>query len=250
MQRYFIPEPYNGEERVVLHGEQFHHIVRVLRMKQGDSFYIVYKSGEAAIAEIQEISNEELAAAIVEWEHSYKELPIDVTIVSGLPKGDKLELIVQKGTELGAKQFVPFIADRSIVKWDEKKGTKKVERWNKIALEAAEQSHRNVVPTVEAPIKVKLLLEMSKHYDYKLAAFEESAKQGETSAFAAILREIQPGQSVMIAFGPEGGLSEKEAAMFKENGFILCGLGPRILRTETAPLYALSAISYQFELLR
>ena len=109
------------------------------------------------------------------------ELPVSVSIVSGLPKGDKLEWIIQKGTELGAYEFIPFIAARSVVKWDEKKGAKKLIRWNKIAKEAAEQSHRTMIPEVSTPISMKELIKRSNSYDVKIIAYEEEAKEGESA---------------------------------------------------------------------
>ncbi|MGE8206193.1 16S rRNA (uracil(1498)-N(3))-methyltransferase [Heyndrickxia sp. NPDC080065] len=250
MQRYFIDQPFEGNNEVRLDGDIFHHISRVMRMKINDEFYIVFSDEKAGIAKIVDISNEEIIASIVKWEDTNKELPVKVAIVSGLPKGDKLELIIQKGTELGAYQFVPFIADRSIVKWDSKKEKKKVERWQKIALEAAEQAHRQHMPKVYAPCPFKHLLDISQSFDHKLVAFEESAKLGETSNFVKAINNFNHGDSVLIVFGPEGGLSIEEVQQMEESGFQICGLGPRILRTETAPLYALSAISYQLELMR
>ncbi|MED1205083.1 16S rRNA (uracil(1498)-N(3))-methyltransferase [Heyndrickxia acidicola] len=250
MQRYFIGQKYDGNHTITLTGDSYHHISRVMRMKAGDSIYLVFLEGKAAEAKITEITNEEIFADIVKWEETNKEMPVRVTIASGLPKGDKLELIIQKGTELGAFQFVPFIADRSIVKWDAKKEKKKVERWQKIAQEAAEQSHRQHLPEVMAPCSFKELLQLSDMYEHKLVAFEESAKQGEASRFAEAISEFKPGQRVLAVFGPEGGLSDKEIALLENKGYMVCGLGPRILRTETAPLYALSAISYHLELMR
>lgn len=173
-----------------------------------------------------------------------------MTIASGLPKGDKLELIIQKGTELGAFSFLPFSAKRSIVKWDEKKAVKKVERWQKIAKEAAEQSHRRFIPNVHNPVNLSVLINLSQEFTYKLIAYEEVAKQGEGSVLAETLLQMKPGESLLVVFGPEGGLAVDEIEVLINNGFRACALGPRILRTETAPLYLLSALSYQFELLR
>ncbi|GIN85432.1 ribosomal RNA small subunit methyltransferase E [Heyndrickxia sporothermodurans] len=250
MQRYFINQQYEGKDEIRLSGETFHHISRVMRMKSDDEFYLVFSEGKAGIAKIVDITNEEVIAHIVKWDHANNELPLKVSIASGLPKGDKLEYIIQKGTELGASQFVPFIADRSVVKWDSKKEKKKLERWKKIALEAAEQSHRKLIPEIYSPYPFKKLLELANLYDHKLVAFEESAKNGETSNFVKTLSKFKPNDSVIIVFGPEGGLTKEEVQQMEESGFQICGLGPRILRTETAPLYALSAISYQLELMR
>lgn len=249
MQRYFVKNRAN-DNSFFIDEEDRHHIVKVMRMQIGDEIICVDPDGKSAVCKIAEITDEQVVADVVQWKDEKHELPIFITIASGLPKGDKLEWIIQKGTELGAHGFLPFAARRSVVKWDDKKAAKKIERWQKIAKEAAEQSHREFLPQVSNPVSFKALLEKSKEFDYKLAAFEEESRSGETSAFSSALQKMQKGQTLLLVFGPEGGLSEEEADAFKEHGFHLCGLGPRILRTETAPLYALAAISYHFELLR
>ncbi|MCA1318884.1 16S rRNA (uracil(1498)-N(3))-methyltransferase [Bacillus tianshenii] len=250
MQRYFVHSNQIEDQTITITGEDVHHIVRVMRMNVEDRLLCsLSDTRQTALCQIAEITNDMVVAHIVEWISAEVELPVRVTIANGLPKGDKLELVIQKGTELGAEMFIPFNAARSIVKWDEKKGQKKVERWNKIAKEAAEQSHRSFLPEVTAPLSFAELLKESGNYDHKLVAYEESAKKGERSAFAQALQNMNAGESVLMLFGPEGGLSEKEIDKLTEQGFILCALGPRILRTETAPLYALSAISYHFELM-
>jgi 16S rRNA (uracil1498-N3)-methyltransferase len=249
VQRYFVNK--NAiEQRFVIGLEDRHHIVKVMRMQIGDQIICVDPVGKQAICQIAEITDEQVVADVVQWKEEISELPILVTIASGLPKGDKLEWIFQKGTELGAHEFIPFSAARSVVKWDEKKAVKKLDRWQKIAKEAAEQSHRVFIPEVVNPMSFKGLLERSKNYDYRLAAFEEESRNGETSIFAKTLQGMNKGESLLLVFGPEGGISEEEVQLLKNNDFALCGLGPRILRTETAPLYALAAISYHFELLR
>jgi 16S rRNA (uracil1498-N3)-methyltransferase len=206
--------------------------------------------GKQAVCALAEFTDKSVVADVVQWKEIVSELPISITIASGLPKGDKLELIVQKGTELGAHQFLPFSATRSVVKWDEKKAMKKIDRWQKISKEAAEQSHRAFLPEVMSPVSFKELLIRSKDYDYKLVAFEEESRNGETSVFASTLKKMNNGESLLLVFGPEGGLTDEEIKLLKNSDFEVCGLGPRILRTETAPLYALAAISYHFELMR
>lgn len=248
MQRYFVDQIAN-ENRFNIVGDDYHHIVRVMRMKEGDQIICVSLLNKSAVCAIAEITDEQIIAEVVQWISGTSELPIEVTIASGLPKGDKLEWIIQKGTELGAFQFIPFISARSVVKWDEKKAVKKIERWQKIAKEAAEQSHRLKLPKVENPVNLKSLIKMGEDFDYKLIAFEEEAKHGEASIFAKTLSEMKRGQTLLFVFGPEGGLTELEVSSLSEHGFRACGLGPRILRTETAPLYALSAVSYHFELM-
>ncbi|WP_456278232.1 16S rRNA (uracil(1498)-N(3))-methyltransferase [Bacillus sp. AK128] len=248
MQRYFVPSNQFTEDSITIVGDDAHHIKRVMRMNEKDQVLCCNDQGRVCLSEITEFTNEGVSLSIVEWLEESKELPIQVAIASGLPKGDKLELIIQKATELGADRFVPFNAARSIVKWDEKKGEKKLERWMKIAKEAAEQSHRNQVPDILKPHSLKELLDLSESFDFKIVAFEEEAKQGERSKFARVLADMKPGSSLLVVFGPEGGLTDQEISKLGNHGFVACGLGPRILRAETAPLYVLSAISYHFEL--
>ena len=176
------------------------------------------------------------------------ELPIEVTIAQGLPKGDKFEWVIQKATECGASEFIPLEMERSVVKLDARKAGKKIERWNKIAKEAAEQSHRQMVPNVTSVQTLKQLLANASQYDICLFAYEETAKQGELAQLKQTLSTIENYKKLLVIVGPEGGISEKEETILLESGFKPCALGPRILRTETAPIYILSAISYALEL--
>ncbi|MBB6445975.1 16S rRNA (uracil(1498)-N(3))-methyltransferase [Bacillus benzoevorans] len=248
MQRYFAD--YNSQEnRFRITGDDCHHIARVMRMKEKEEILCVSEERKTALCSLTKISDDEVLADVIQWMEESAEMPVDVTIVSGLPKGDKLEWIIQKGTELGAARFIPFTAARSVVKWDEKKAEKKVSRWEKIAKEAAEQSHRAVIPQVLPPISFQTLLRMGSQYDVKLIAYEDQARQGEKSVLAHALKGLKTGSTLLVVFGPEGGLTENEVKELEGNGFRACGLGPRILRTETAPLYLLSAVSYHLELL-
>lgn len=194
------------------------------------------------------ISNDFVRCRIIQWIEANVELPVHIYVASGLLKGDKYELVLQKGTELGARGFLPLITSRSIVKWDEKKGDKKVERWQKIVKEAAEQSHRAYMPSVYAPMTIRELIAWANDMDYTCIAYEEEAKEGRHSVLAHLLQTMNEGESLLLVFGPEGGLSEQEVTLLKQHSFMTCSLGPRILRAETAPLYALSAASYEWEL--
>ena len=247
MQRYFIDLPYTGGS-YELAGEVFHHIVRVMRMEPGEEVYLVFPDQMAIIAKITEIKPETLVLVEVAKEEQAKGLPIFVTIASGYPKGDKLEWIVQKGTELGAAAFIGFPARASVVKWDAKKLGKKQQRLEKIAQEAAEQSQRQRTPKIQLLGQFSELVAALPEYDRILIAYEESAKAGEMAHLAQVLTEVQPGERILAVFGPEGGIMPAEIEALVAAGGILCGLGPRILRTETAPLYLLSAASYQLEL--
>lgn len=246
MQRYFVTS--NQQDNITFSPDQVHHILKVMRMRVGDTMYVVLSNNHSGIVEISDIVNDAIQVKWLSNEATNKELPIQVTIASGLPKGDKLEWIVQKGTELGAASFLPLETEWSVVKWEAKKAVKKIERLQKIALEAAEQSHRQAVPIIKPIEKIEGLIKSFDWYDHVLIAYEESAKQQEHKQLKQVLSTIEHGNRVLVIFGPEGGLSPKEISVLTQAGAKCCGLGPRILRAETAPLYVLSAISYALEL--
>ncbi|MFV0560023.1 MAG: 16S rRNA (uracil(1498)-N(3))-methyltransferase [Enterococcus sp.] len=249
MQRYFVNEDYKEQDIYYLKGEMFHHIAHVMRMKPKDTVYLAFQNHLAIVAEITEITEDTILLKERAKENLEKELPVQITIASGYPKGDKLEWIVQKGTELGAHRFLGFPAQSSVVKWDGKKLSKKKQRLAKIAQEAAEQAHRQVVPEVQLCETATDFFEQLDAYDLILVAYEESAKKGESAQLVQALQQAKPGSQIVAIFGPEGGLTPKEIDRLTQLNAKVCGLGPRILRTETAPLYFLSAVSYQFELL-
>lgn len=245
MQRYFVQQFDNGQ--ATLTGDDAKHIAKVMRMTTGEKV-IVVANNEAHICTITHIEQDVVVEQTGDTIPS-PELPVNVTIACGLPKGDKLELIAQKGTELGMYVLLPFAAERSIVKWDDKKGKKNQERLQKIAKEAAEQSHRTHIPVVEMPISFKQLLARAPEFDAVFIADEEDAKVEKRTRFADKLKNVydNKSESILCIFGPEGGISRAEVDALRAAGAQVMSLGPRILRAETAPLYALSAISYEFE---
>ncbi|MGX6962344.1 16S rRNA (uracil(1498)-N(3))-methyltransferase [Vagococcus xieshaowenii] len=250
MQRYFMLKAISevDEQAIAIDGEIFHHMSRVMRMKVEQQAYLVFDEEVVVKAEVTEILDDHLLMKVVEHIHQSTELPVDVTLFCGLPKGDKLELITQKSTELGAHHIVGFPSKTSIVKWNDKKRLQKQERLEKIAREAAEQSHRSISPDVLLLADINEMYNMLAHYDHVLVAFEEAAKEGEHAQLVQTFKEIQPGEKIAFIFGPEGGITPKEITQFESRGAKVCALGPRILRTETAPFYALSALSYHLEL--
>ncbi|SDM82922.1 16S rRNA (uracil1498-N3)-methyltransferase [Fictibacillus solisalsi] len=250
MQRYFVSGNDMSKTTVTITGDDANHIAKVMRMENGDHIICSDSQGRTVLCEITAVDRDSVQASVIEEIQEQKESPIQVIIAQGIPKGDKLETIVQKGTELGAKGFLPFSSSRCIVKWDEKKGQKKILRLAKIAKEAAEQSHRSVIPDVFTPVSFTTLLKQAAGFDYKIVAYEEEAKEGETKRLAEVLNSMSPGSTLLCAIGPEGGFSRHEVSELKEAGFVSCGFGPRILRTETASSYLLSAVSYHFELMR
>ncbi|WP_232695385.1 16S rRNA (uracil(1498)-N(3))-methyltransferase [Brevibacillus daliensis] len=243
MQRYFIDSQQFFDHHVVITGDDVHHLVKVMRAEIGELIWVSDGRGRVVKARLSALDTKEVRADIMEDVQQETELPIQVTIAQGLPKGDKLEWILQKGTELGATAFLPFQSERTIVKLDAKKEPKKLERWNKIVKEAAEQSHRAYLPEVKASVSFKQVMELAKGYSKAMIAYEKE----DTKRMGEALQDLQPGDSLLVIIGPEGGLSEAEVRLAEANGITSVSLGPRILRTETASQYVLSAISYQFE---
>ena len=247
MQRYFVPESEWNNKNVTISGDDVHHMNKVMRFQEGDKVICNHPDGKAAVCAIKKIDSAQIYLEILEWTEELAELPIDITISQGLPKGDKFDLIMQKGTELGANFFIPFKAERSVVVWDEKKLEKKMKRFTKIVKEASEQSHRNKIPQIKPMMSLPELMEESAKYDVKIFAYEEEVRSEHHGTFGKAVSGIKPGQKVMVCIGPEGGFSANEAAVLKNHGFISVRLGPRILRTETAAIYVLASISYHFE---
>ncbi|MCA0982700.1 16S rRNA (uracil(1498)-N(3))-methyltransferase [Halobacillus yeomjeoni] len=247
MQRYFIELDNWKENSILITGDDVHHIARVMRMTEGDELVCVHPSMGAAVCEIKEVRGDQVRCEIVEWEHEDREMPVKVTIVQSLGKGDKMEQVVQKGTELGANQFISFQAKRSVVKWDEKKASKKLQRLEKIAKEASEQSERSHIPQVQHASSLQEILETAKDYTLCLIAYEDEARQNSCQTLARELQKVRDGDEILIIFGPEGGFADEEVEELKNHNFSPVRLGPRILRMETAPLYFLSSLSYQLE---
>ncbi|AUX11616.1 16S rRNA (uracil(1498)-N(3))-methyltransferase [Latilactobacillus sakei] len=248
MQRYFIEENVTVGQALQLTGETAHHMLKVMRMQVGDQIEIVTPEELAFVAQLQaaDATQKQATVTIEAALETNVELPIATTVVCGLSKGDKTDWIVQKGTQLGAHRFIFCNSQFSVARWDAKRQVKKLARLQKIAQEAAEQAHRIHVPVIEWRASLTAIAEESA--TIKLVAYEESAKAGEHGQLVQSLQAAQPGQSLICVFGPEGGIAPKEIEVLQAAGFLLAGLGPRILRAETAPLYLLSAISYVTEL--
>lgn len=251
MQRYFVAAEQFHDQRIVIADEDAHHIIRVMRMKEGDKVIVSDGQSRTVLAAIQSLEPKQVELEIIE------ELPLDaeaawkVSIGQGLPKGDKMELIVQKCTEIGASSFVPFESERVIVQYDRKKEAKRLERWSKIAKEAAEQAHRNVIPEIKEPLSWKALLASFQQYDLVLFCYEKSNHSNQQIKDVLLQYKEQwsvnnnYNPAILVIAGPEGGFSEREADEAEAEGAKLVGLGKRILRAETAGLVALSCILYE-----
>lgn len=243
MQKYFIDESdFNNNE---ITSDDVFHIRNVMRNKIGDNILIGFNN-KTYLAEIISISSDKVKYEIIEEKIGNNELPVFVSIFQGYPKGDKLEDIIKHGTEMGAYEFYPVLMKRCVFKLEEKKKDSKLQRFRKIAKEAAEQSYREIIPNVVDILSLKQI-DFSK-YDYKILCYEESAKKNENSNFKNIIKNLKKEDKIAVLIGPEGGIDESEVKYLESIGFIPCALGKRILRTETVYAYALSAISYEMEL--
>lgn len=245
MQQYFIKGSPQSS-LVVTDKDTAKHMFSVMRLKAGDQVTLVFDDGIKRLARVLDVETHQFE--LLEELADNVELPVQVTIASGFPKGDKLEFITQKATELGASAIWAFPADWSVAKWDGKKLAKKSEKLEKIAQGAAEQSKRNLIPEIRLFDKKADFLAALTDFDRIIVAYEESAKARESAALVEAVRGLDKGDKLLFIFGPEGGLSPDEIAAFGQAGAVSAGLGPRILRAETAPLYALTAVSVMLEL--
>jgi 16S rRNA (uracil1498-N3)-methyltransferase len=245
MYHFFVTPEQIGPKDILIQGNDVNHIRNVLRMEAGEQ--ITVSSGDNTReyrCEITKIEEDCITANIMWVEDSESELPSKICLFQGLPKGDKMELIIQKAVELGAAQIVPVATKRAVVKLDKKKEASKLKRWNAISESAAKQSKRMIVPEVSEVMTFSEALSYASSFDVKLIPYELAEGMEETKR---IFSEIQPGQSVAIFIGPEGGFDEKEIAAATEAGLCPITLGRRILRTETAGMTVLSVLMFQLE---
>ena len=206
------------------------HMFSVMRLQADDQTVLVFDDGIKRLARV--VDSQSKSVEIIEELADNVELPVSVTIAIGFPKGDKLEFVAQKATELGMAALWAFPADWSVVKWDGKKLGKKAEKLEKIAQGAAEQSKRNRIPAIRLFEKKTDFLAQLTGFDQIILAYEEAAKEGEQANLVKALSGLETGQSVLVIVGPEGGVSPEEVAAFEGAGAVKTGLGPRILRAE------------------
>ena len=229
----FFAENREGE-RFTITGADFNHIKNVLRMKEGDTFLVSYE-GKSHLCTLSEILFDCVIADIIEENYRETELPIKLYLFQGLPKADKMELIIQKCAELGVFEIIPTEMNRCVVKLDDKKKKAKRERWQSISESAAKQSKRNVIPEICDVLSFKDALKKAEELDMLLVPYEN--KDGMKATKDALLK-IKSGMSVGIFVGPEGGFEEFEVEDAIKMGGIPVSLGKRILRTETAAIAA------------
>ncbi len=242
MARFFVQPQQIQADRAIITGSDVKHISKVLRMALGDPLTVLDGRGMVYQAEVCEINKEEIVCRLLSSERGAGEPALKVTLVQGLPKGDKMESIIQKCTELGVHRIIPLAASRSVVKLEAKKAMERQERWQRVALEAAKQCRRSHVPEVQqlrcwedilADIPANALLIMP---------WEEEKAQ----SLRPLLQSLEKPSELYLFIGPEGGLDAVEVTAAQERGCHLVTLGERILRTETAGPAVLTMVLYHY----
>ena len=244
MSHFFINSSQVGKDLLTIVGDDVNHMKNVLRMRSGEAFTAADENGIFYRCEVEELDKQQVTAKILWKEEGSSELSSKIYLFQGLPKSDKMELIIQKAVELGAYQIVPVATKRAIVKLDAKKEASKLKRWQAIAEGAAKQSGRMLIPEISEVKTYKEALQMAKQLDVNVIPYECAKGMAGTRE---IFQSIKPGMSVGIFIGPEGGFEESEVEMAKELGISPVTLGKRILRTETAGLTTLSILMYLLE---
>ena len=238
MTRFFIEGQDFAAASLQLTGENFQH-ARVLRLKPGEQLLICDGAGQEALCTVAAVGTSDISLDVVQRRRSETEAAVQVSVYMAFPKADKLEHVIQKATELGAFEIVAFPSARCVSRPDEKSLKKKLERWQKIAASAAEQSGRGRIPQVTALGSYREALARAAAADRALLFYENEHATTLRMALTAA-----PWRTVSLLTGPEGGLEESEVAQARAAGLQICTLGSRILRCETAPLCALSAVMY------
>nr|WP_314757478.1 16S rRNA (uracil(1498)-N(3))-methyltransferase [uncultured Lachnoanaerobaculum sp.] len=243
MYHFFVSEEQINGENAYIEGSDVNHIANVLRMKPGEELLISVKGDWDYLCKIVDIETDRVNLKVLE-SMEQRELPVNITLLQGIPKSDKLEMIIQKAVELGVSEIIPVKTKRVVVKIDEKKVDTKVNRWNAIAESAAKQSKRSIIPKVHEPMSIDNALEIVKDFGVKLIPYENADGIDKTRK---ILDNMDKTKNIAVFIGPEGGFEESEVERIKNSGFEVITLGKRILRTETAGLALLSNIMIRLE---
>lgn len=245
MYRFFVEPSQIQDKRIVITGRDVNHIKNVLRMKIGEEIAVSngidsreYRCG------IEEYTEDEVICTLRFIKEDGVELSSKIYLFQGLPKADKMELVIQKAVELGVYEVIPVAAKRCVVKLDNKKAAAKISRWQSIAEAAAKQSKRSVIPTVHDVMSMGEAIAYAKDMDVRLIPYELAEDMGHTKA---LIEAVSAGSSIAVFIGPEGGFEESEVQAAVSAGIEPITLGRRILRTETAGMTVLSWLMYQLE---
>ena len=243
MARFFVNKEKIGENKIIIDGADAHHIARSLRMAEGDEAVVCDGEGHEYNCILTRIRDDECICEITEEIDGGTESPIEITLCMAYPKGDKLEVVIQKAVEMGVGRIIPFESSRCIKRPKAEKAEKQTSRLSRISEEAAKQCGRAKIPTVSQPVSYSEMLKIASESELTLLCYENEDGR-------SIKNELQGKRprSIALIIGSEGGFSQDEADLAIKNGAVSVSLGNRILRCETAPAFALSAISYEYEL--
>ena len=245
MNQFFVDPTQIQDKKIIITGKDVNHIKNVLRMKIGEEISVSNgEDGKEYRGIIEDFLEEEVICSLAFVKEDGVELPSKVYLYQGLPKADKMELIIQKAVELGVYEIIPVATKRAVVKLDEKKSKSKIARWQAISEAAAKQSKRAIIPKVGGVLSFKEALNECQQAEIKVIPYELAEGMEKTKE---IISAIKPGQDVAIFIGPEGGFDESEIETAMDMGVTPITLGKRILRTETAGFTILSWIMYQLE---
>ena len=244
MHHFFVSPNQIDDKYVTITGGDVNHIKNVLRMKVNEELLISNGQDKDYYCKIEAISDDEIKALILDEEFEGTELPTELYLFQGLPKSDKMELIIQKAVELGVKEIIPVATKRCVVKLDDKKEASKIKRWQAISESAAKQSRRTIIPEISSVMSFKEAINRAKDFELGIIPYENFKDMKETKE---VLSKVQKGIKIGIFIGPEGGFEESEVQYALDNGIHPISLGKRILRTETAGLAIVSVLMFQLE---
>lgn len=244
MHQFFVEDENIGSEYITITGTDVNHIGNVLRMKPGEKIRVSNGTGRDFFGIIEQITTEEVTVKITEEEAAGTELPNHIYLFQALPKGERMEYVIQKAVELGVHEIIPVAMKYCVVKLDEKKAKKKQERWQAIVESAAKQAKRSLIPEVKPVMSYKEAVAYAKQCEVCLVPYEnERGMQATKEA----LDSIQRGNSISVIIGPEGGFSQEEIDYVREDMQVI-SLGKRILRTDTAAITVMSMLMLQIEM--
>jgi len=246
MRRFFVEEGNIKEDKVTIGGDEARHIAQVLRLKEKDRIKVFTGEGREYLAEIIQASKKEVIGRILKESRLDTEPPVEITLIQGIPKSNKMDFIVQKATELGVKRIIPVITQRTIIRLDKEKAKVRRIRWQRIALEAAKQSGRAIIPEVREAIPFIQALDNLNRERLNLIPWEEETSTSLKEVLKHHTSHIpHPTSQITVFIGPEGGFTSGEVGAAKKRGALSVSLGPRLLRTETAGLVTLAMILYE-----
>ena len=246
MPKFFVDEIQMNDNKIYITGQDVNHIKNVLRLKPKDMIEVCnIKEEKTYNSEIVAFEDEQVICKIIDKQEISKESNLNINIFQGLPKAEKMELIIQKCTELGVKEITPVVMKRSVVKLDEKDKVKKIERWRKIAQMASEQSGRDAITKINNVININNVCNLIEKYDIVLIAYENEQINNLREEIKKIKDLKKDNLNLGVIIGPEGGIDEIEYEELVSHGAKSISLGKRILRTETAPIMISSILMYE-----